>query len=152
MNKTILALVLITALSMSTLLAGDITGYAFNAIGADKRGETVFQVGGGAESELAGGFGVTGELGYLSFFGGTGVGVFSPGVIYNFSPEKEIAPFATAGYSLIFRSDTTNAYYFGGGIDKWVGDSVGVRLEGRSQVIPSAKQNLLEARFSVLFR
>jgi hypothetical protein len=111
-------------------------------------------MGGGGEGLVAGGFGVGAELGYLAFMeaAGQGIGVMSPGVIYNFSRGKRTQPFVAGGYSLFFRSGTAHALYFGGGVNHWIGDRWGIRIEGRNQLWPSCRENLLEGRFAIVFR
>ena len=66
-------------------------------------------IGGGAEGLIKGGFGVQGDLSYLFYpqegFR-AGFGLFSPGVFYQFHPNRKTIPFVTGGYSLAFRSET----------------------------------------------
>jgi hypothetical protein len=78
--------------------------------------------------------------------------MLSPGVVYNFSRGKKTMPFVTAGYTLFFRSGAAHGFYFGGGVNRWIGENVGIRIEGRNQTMPSCKENLLEARFAILIR
>ena len=128
--------------------------YLFSGVGSCNHGVPYFHAGGGAEGLVAGGFGVGAELGYLAFFEGPGLGVglLSPGVVYSFSQAKKTMPFVTGGYTLFFRSGIAHGFYFGGGVNRWMGDRWGIRIEGRNQLMPTCRENLLEARFSILLR
>jgi hypothetical protein len=94
----------------------------------------------GGEGLVYKGLGVGGEIGYL---GATrhlneGFGVFSPNVSYHFlnaTKSGKLAPFVTGGYSLLFRSGVGHAVNFGGGVNYWFKDRVGVRLEFRDHVV-----------------
>lgn len=106
----------------------------------------------GGEGLVAEGFGLGVELGYLSDFNGEGIGVLSPGVLYAFNRKKDTVPFITGGYSLFFRSATASGVFFGGGVNKWIGERWGVRIEGRDQVYVAENVHFLEARFAFIFR
>ena len=131
-------------------------GYGFAAVGAaywpGYGGEGMVHFGGGGEGLLAGGLGAAFELGYLSSFDGHGIGVLSPGVIYAFNREKKTVPFVTGGYTLFFRSGTAHGVFFGGGVNKWIGDRWGIRIEGRDQVYVEGNTHFLEARVAFIFR
>ncbi len=103
---------------------------------------------------LAGGLGLGAELGYMAPMSdlGEGIGIFSPGVIVKFSRDKKTVPFVTGGYTLFFRSGTEHGFFFGGGATRWIGDSWGLRFEGRDQVMPQCSTHLIEARIAVAFR
>ncbi len=97
------------------------------------------QVGGGAEGLVYKGLGVGAELGYLTPWRafGDGIGVFSPDVSFHFLPrrrEGKVVPFVNGGYTLLFRSGHANGLNFGGGVNYWFRDHVGLRLEFRDQV------------------
>jgi len=97
------------------------------------------QVGGGGEGRIYKGLGAGAELGYLfpRQAAGDGLGILSTNGFYRFtnssSPQK-VTPFVTAGYSLGFRDGTINMANFGGGVDYWVRDRMGLRLEVRDHV------------------
>jgi len=157
----VLAVIILPSTSLLTpaVLAQEIEDtrawtYLFGGVGSCNHGVPYFQGGAGGEGLLAGGFGLGAELGYLAFFEGPslGVGLLSPGVVYNFSPGKKTMPFVTGGYTLFFRSGATHGLYFGGGVNRWMGDRWGIRIEGRNQLMPACRENLLEARFAILFR
>jgi hypothetical protein len=127
----------------------------FGAITGDGSSQGVVHVGGGGEALLAGGGGITGEIGYLSnyrdFSGG--IGVFSVGGIYAFSRDRKTVPFVSGGYTLFFRSGTENGFFFGGGFNRWIGEGWGIRIEGRDQVFASDTGiHVLEARFAIILK
>lgn len=115
-------------------------GYVFFAPGATSPGGTgTAHIGGGGEGLVYKGLGVGAELGYLapwqSF--GNGLGVLSLDGSYHFLPhrgEGKVVPFVTSGYTLFFRSGTANGVNFGGGVNYWFRDHLGLRLEFRDNV------------------
>ena len=125
------------------------------AITSSGDSQAVLHIGGGGEGLLAGGFGLTGELGYLSNFQdfSGGIGVFSAGGMYAFNRERKTVPFVNGGYTLFFRSGTENGFFFGGGVNHWMGEQWGIRIEGRDQVWASDTGiHTLEVRFALLLK
>ena len=51
---------------------------------------------------------------------------------------KPVPPIITGGYTLGFRGGSENLYNFGGGIDYWPKQHVGLRFDVRDHVLPSA--------------
>ena len=60
-------------------------GFFFGGIGSCQHGYGFLRTGGGGQARLAGGLGITAEMGYLAYLKapGRGVGLFSPGVVYS---------------------------------------------------------------------
>jgi hypothetical protein len=157
-------LVIIMATSVltgSTVLGQDETrvwGQFFGGVGAITDGEDVQGVmhfGGGGEGLLAGGFGVTAELGYLANIEGFsgGIGVFSAGGMYAFNRDRKTVPFVNGGYTLFFREGSENGFFFGGGVNHWIGESWGIRIEGRDQVMAGCTDvHTIEARVAIVLR
>lgn len=153
--------VLFVVIVSSQVLAQDETrgwGQVFGGFGAITGGgdtQGVMHFGGGGEALVAGGLGVTGELGYLSnvqSFAG-GIGVFSAGGMYAFNRDRKTVPFVNGGYTLFFRSGTENGFFFGGGFNHWIGDGWGLRIEGRDQVfVRDTGVHTIEARLALIFR
>lgn len=115
-------------------------GYAYFAPGVSSPGGTgTFQVGAGGEGLVYKGLGVGGELGYVGPWNTArdGLGVASANGSYHFSRDKKLVPFVTGGYTLFFRSGHANLFNFGGGVDYWFRERLGLRLEVRDQVWPS---------------
>jgi hypothetical protein len=144
MHKLILAILLMA--SMPFVIAAQTgkeyrgQGYGFVAPGSTSDGGSTLHFGVGGEGLVYKGLGVGGEIGYL---GATrslneGFGVLSPDVSYHFlsaSKSGKLVPFVTGGYSLLFRSGVGHAVNFGGGVNYWFKDRVGLRLEFRDHVV-----------------
>jgi hypothetical protein len=154
-------LLVLTLIASSQVLAqNEARSWAqfFGGVGALTGGgdsQSVLHIGAGGEGLLAGGFGVTGEIGYLSNFQdfSGGIGVFSAGGMYAFNRDRKTVPFVNGGYTLFFRSGTANGFFFGGGVNHWMGEKWGIRIEGRDQVWASDTSiHTLEVRFALLLR
>jgi len=116
--------------------------------------EGLIHFGGGMDAALAGGFGISIEGGYLTWGGmSEGVGLFSPGVMYAFNRDRKTIPFITGGYSLFFRSGSASGLFFGGGVNHFIGENWGIRVEGRDQLFfeSGCTFHNLEARIGVVF-
>ena len=115
-------------------------GYAFFSPGVTSPGTVTWgHLGGGGEGYFSRYLGVGAEVGYLapmqSF--SSGIGTLSPNVVARFRAKDErnkVEPFATGGYTLFFRSGHANGFNFGGGVNYWLKDHVGLRLEVRDNV------------------
>lgn len=103
---------------------------------------------------FASGVGFNAGLGYLAPMEdlGEGIGAFSPGASFTFRRTEGTQPFFTGGYTLFFRSGTAHGLYFGGGINHWFSRRLGIRLEGRDQVVVEHNDHFLEFRVGFLFR
>jgi hypothetical protein len=115
-------------------------------------------IGGGGEALVCKGLGLGGEVGYLAPWRsmGDGIGTFSPDVSYHFRPrdgERKLVPFITGGYTLFFRSGTANGFNFGGGVNYWFREHLGLRLEFRDNVSTTyATEHSLGFRVGLAFR
>ncbi|MFL6276816.1 MAG: outer membrane beta-barrel protein [Blastocatellia bacterium] len=132
-------------------------GYAFAGVGGTTGTDSgaLFTVGGGGERLLYRGFGIGGEIGYLSLSrrGSEGVGVGSVDLAYHFNHSGKVAPFVTGGASAAFRSDVAaGGGNFGGGVQYWPKDHVGLRFEVRDHVFSSDAPHLFTFRVGVTFR
>ena len=133
-------------------------GYAFvtpGVVTGDGASATL-TLGAGAEGLIKGGLGASADLGYLFFprdgFG-SGVGMFSPGVLYQFHTRRKTVPFVTGGYTLAFRSGAYSLFHFGGGVNHWFSNRWGIRVEGRDHIDPHYPEyNFLQFRVGFLFR
>ncbi len=117
------------------------TAYAFGGIGGTLDGEPFFHLGGGGEYEIAGGFAGGIELGYAAPFDGTdrGVGVLSINARQRFRDrQRAIVPFASGGYTLLFRNGTESGGNLGGGIDWHAWGRGGIRFEFRAHLVEGA--------------
>jgi hypothetical protein len=113
-------------------------------------------LGAGAEGLIKGGFGAGADVSYLFYPKGgfsEGIGLFSPGVFYQFNPSRKTVPFVTGGYSLAFRDGTFNLIHYGGGFNHWFNNHWGMRFEVRNHTqTSSAQYHLLQFRVAFLLR
>jgi hypothetical protein len=134
-------------------------GYAFFGPGAiveDGYSVAVAHFGGGGEGFLYKGLGLGAEAGYLTPWRdfGNGIGLVSFNGSYHFNRDRKLSPFVSGGYTLGFRSDTANLFNFGGGVNYWFRDRVGLRLEFRDHVYSEQSLNIhyLGGRIGFSFR
>jgi len=133
-------------------------GYWFVAPGgATNGGHTRFALHMGGGGEVALGRGVAlgleaGAWGLPNDFVDSVIGIASLNGTYHFLPSRDDKwdPFATAGYSLAFRSGTRNMVNYGGGFNYWFQPSVAVRVEFRDHY--SDRLHLWGFRFGLSFR
>ena len=115
-------------------------GYAFAAPLVSNYGDSGWQTGFGGEGLVYKGLGVGGEVSYLKLGGYTyGLGAVSPNASYHFrglTKDGKLVPFVTGGYSLYFRNGVAHGLNFGGGVNYWFKERVGLRVEVRDQVLP----------------
>jgi hypothetical protein len=140
--------------------AQDTREYLFFAPGAVTGSDTVHAYGAGAGGELLLGshFGVGPEL--AAFVPGEGkvsngvVGIFSTNGYFHIGRDKRFDPFATVGYSLVFRDFTTNGGNFGVGMNYWFHQNLGLLVEGRDHVAPvrGTTTHYWEIRIGLTFR
>lgn len=96
-----------------------------------------YEVGGSVERLLAMGIGAGAELEGVVHAAGqakNSVGIFSLNPYYHFLKERALDPYATFGYSLLFRDYTANLYNYGGGVNYWFKPNMGVKVEVRDHV------------------
>ena len=137
------------------------TGYGYlivtpGAVIGDGGASGTLTLGGGGEGLIKGGLGISADLGYmfpLQGGFGSGIGLFSPGVVYQFRTARRTVPFVTGGYSLAFRNGVYNMIHFGGGFNHWFSNRWGIRVEGRDHIDPREPEyNLLQFRVGLLLR
>jgi hypothetical protein len=114
-------------------------GYVFFAPGGivgDGNSISTFHVGGGGEGLLYKGFGIGGEIGYLTpwQYVGSGIGIASADGSYHFNRTSKVSPFITGGYSVAFREGHINLINFGGGVNYWFRKRMGLRVEFRDHM------------------
>ncbi len=160
MKRLTTLLILIPILTFGTALAqpqqGRGAGYGYAAFGAATDGgnnEAFWAFGGGGEYVASSGLGFRLDLGVLrdSGFEG-GLGIFSPGLMFEFKPERKTAPFVAGGYTLFFSSETDHGFHFGGGVRHWFSDGFGIRFEVRDDVLAEHAIHFVLGRVSFLFR
>ncbi|HYP28159.1 MAG TPA: hypothetical protein VE262_15700 [Blastocatellia bacterium] len=158
MRNTIFSILLSAAISGSAFAQDNGTrrgwGYVFAGPGVSTRSDSgaTFNVGGGGEALVAGGFGAGGEVSYLTRFNrfSDGIGLASANVSYHFKgndSSRKVVPFVTGGASLGFRGgENAGGGNFGGGAQYWFSERVGARFEVRTHVFSS------DSPFNVGFR
>lgn len=107
---------------------GGVTSYG-NTSGA-------MYMGGGGEVISRIGLGGGGEIGYTTPWRSftSGIGIASVNAAYHFRQRQRVVPFVTGGYTLFFRSGYANGYNFGGGVNWWFANHVGLKVELRDHV------------------
>lgn len=136
----LLLVLLVSAQAQNNTKEYKVQGYAFAAPVVTNGGGTGAQVGAGAEGLIYKGVGAGAELSYLSTVTGfrSGVGVFSPNASYHFlnaTKSGKLVPFVTGGYTLFFRNGVAHGFNYGGGVNYWFKERVGLRFEVRDQVL-----------------
>jgi hypothetical protein len=161
MRKFIVGVVLLMAVHGVVLAQGTTDrkgwGYAFGGVGgASGSGSTAFfSAGGGGERLVHKGLGLGADIEYLAPFRdpGNGLGIISPDISYHFSRGSKLVPFVTGGYSLAFRSGATaSGGNFGGGVQYWMKDHIGLRFEVRDHVFSSDSPHQFQFRVGLSFR
>jgi hypothetical protein len=115
-------------------------------------------VGGGGEHVFGPGIGIGAELGAVGPWRNyrSAIGMFSVNGSYHFLRDRrKIDPFAGGGYTLGFRSGSINLGNFGGGLNYWFGDRIGLRVEFRDHVYASGRSpdvHYWGFRFGITFR
>lgn len=132
-------------------------GYGFAGVGGGTEFNTGarFTAGGGGEVLLYRGLGLGGEIGYLSAPErvSDGIGIGSVNLSYHFTRTGKVAPFVTGGASAGFAGGSAaGGGNFGGGIQYWPKDRVGLRFEFRDHVFSSDSPHLYAFRVGVTFR
>jgi hypothetical protein len=112
----------------------------------------------GGEGLIYKGLGAGGEIGYLTPARGigNGFGIVSGNGSYHFtnvSESRKFVPFATGGYSFLFRSGTAHGFNAGGGVNYWFRERIGLRVEFRDNVFYSGRPiHFLGVRVGLSFR
>ncbi len=140
-------------------------GYAYFAPGfrgvVRQTGMAMAHLGGGGEGFFTKNLGLGADVGYLAPFEAfsDGIGTFSPNFVARFrakNDENKLEPFVTGGYTLFFRQGTDNGVNFGGGVNWWFKERVGLRFELRDnmmiQSLEDPKIHFVGIRIGLTFR
>ena len=161
MGRNAVLSVVLLGVFAGALKAQHSNGYVFFAPGGVTCcGQTfmTLQFGAGGEVILAKGIGLGAEVcavGMRQYFSDSVLGVFSPNGYYHFVHGKDLKfdPFVTGGYTLMFRSGHANLFNFGGGLNYWFSNRLGVRLEVRDQVhVDGSSVHYWGGRIGLAFR
>lgn len=114
-------------------------GYLFFAPGVTGDGAGTVRFGGGGEGFVYKGLGVGAEIGYLAPWSSfnDGVAAGSANLSYHLLPktdDKKIEPFVTTGYSIFARAGVSHGFNVGGGVNLWLSERGGLRLEIRDDI------------------
>ncbi len=131
-------------------------GYVFFAPGGivrDWSKVATAHFGGGGEYLFYQGLGIGAELGYLTPWKdfSSGIGMLSANGSYHFARNQRLSPFLTGGFSVGFRYGIDGLYNFGGGVNYWFRDRLGLRLEFRDHV-DAYTNHYLSGRIGLSFR
>jgi hypothetical protein len=133
-------------------------GYGFAAPVSFHREGAGLQLGAGGEGLVYRGLGIGAEISIVTTPRAfrEGIGLLSPNVSYHFrgvSKGDKWVPFVTGGYTLFFRSGVANGINFGGGVNYWLKERLGLRFEVRDQVLPDdGAAHLVSFRAGISFR
>lgn len=165
MRRLILGILVLTLVPSLALAQGkenhNFQGYVFAAPGGVSfAGNTAatFHAGIGGEGLVYKGLGLGGEIGYLfpTRQPGEGIGIASVNGSYHFTNEdrsRKVVPFVTAGYSRAFGQGGANLINYGGGVNWWMRERLGLRLEVRDHVTTDTPRgHFWQVRVALAFR
>jgi len=119
----------------------------------------IFHAGGGGEARVGDVFGLGADLGFAAPWEGfsASVGTLSVNGSYYIkgtSRSRRTQPFASGGYTLLFRDGTINGVNLGAGVDRWMTDRVGLRFEFRDHIMMQDGESfhLWGPRISIVWR
>jgi hypothetical protein len=124
----------ITALAQDRAVG--VQPYTFVAPGSVSGGGTIAHVGGGVDVVHRSGVGGGTELGYVGPFPDGfdyGIGLLSFSGSYRWLGAP-VVPFVNAGLTTVVIRGSGNAWHAGGGIEYWLRDGFGLRLELRDHM------------------
>jgi hypothetical protein len=110
-------------------------------------------LGGGGQVVWPSGVGLAADVGYLTAAQEfrAGVGIFSPGLIYEFRGAKRYIPYVRAGYTVLFRGETASLVHMAAGVRRWHSPRWGVTLEFRDHFFAKSPDlHLFEFRVGVV--
>jgi hypothetical protein len=126
-----------------------IWGYGYFTVGGISNGGTSSLIGGGggAEGLVHKGVGLGADFGVFAHNGFGGIGLFSVNGTYHFinsQSSPKAVPFVTGGYSVIGLSEPgSNGGNAGAGVNYWLRERLGLRLEFRAHFFPNAFNDAL---------
>lgn len=139
-------------------------GYVYFAPGAtifEGESEGTLHIGAGGEGFFTRHLGAGVDAGYVAPYQSfkDGIGTFSPNFVVRFRAKDSKAkaePFVTGGYTRFFGDGSGNGFNFGGGLNYWFKERIGLRFEVRDNVyvIPSgdALSHFVGFRIGLSFR
>ena len=128
--------------------------YTFIAPGAVSGGGTTLHVGGGLDVIHRSGLGVGTELGWAGPFPDGfdyGIGLLSVTGSYRWLLGDSVVPFVNAGASSAVLRGSGRASHVGGGLEYWVHEGFGLRLELRDHIPSNEDAHLWGARIGFVW-
>lgn len=127
--------------------------------GVSRAGHTAYQLGlnGGGEIAIRQGFSAGLEAGFTGdprgHYADNMLGMASVNGYYHpiRSREARIDPFVTMGYTVLFRSDTRNAFNYGAGLNWWLKRNAALRVEFRDHTFGGPRVHFWGIRAGVSF-
>ncbi len=159
--KRVSVVCLLLSFWTGALLAQSSNGYIFfgpGALAVSGEKAAMLYYGGGGEGILHKIVGVGGELGGVTsthYRESVGLADANGYVHFTSNRRARFDPFVTGGYTLMFNSrERANLFNVGGGVNCWLGKSLGLRLEFRDHVQPGngSAAHLLGFRVGLAFR
>ncbi len=96
---------------------------------------TPLRVGGMVEQVWSNGLGYGIDASYLTTFEedlGNGIAMIAPAILYEFHTEGPVKPYVRGGPSfLVAQGGAAFLVHYGGGINYWIKESFGLKVEGR---------------------
>lgn len=123
--------------------------YVFIAPGAVNAGGTTLHTGGGLDVVHRSGIGGGAEFGYVGPFPDGfdyGIGLLSYSASYRWLSDDRVVPFVNGGMSTVTIRGRGNAWHAGGGLEYWLREGFGLRLELRDHIPPDGGGHLWGAR------
>ena len=158
-SRIVLLGTLLLMLTATAWAQGNSHGYLLAGPGGSSpSGGGTLQVVGGGDGVFNNGASVGAEVGYLLPFrdASSGLGLFSVNGGYHFVKSKSKAvPFLTGGYTGFFRGGYANGVNFGGGVNYWFKERMGLRVEFRDNLLTedsSYRVHFLNVRVGLAFR
>jgi hypothetical protein len=160
-HRFVLLVALLLFVTVATQAQSNSHGYLLAAPGGTSSNGTgggTLHIAGGADGVFTNGASVGAEVGYLLPFRDTssGLGLFSVNGGYHFLKSgSKTVPFITGGYTGFFRSGYANGVNFGGGVNYWFKERMGLRVEFRDNVAlfdSSYNVHFLNVRVGLAFR
>lgn len=132
-------------------------GYVFGAPGVvSPGGLALLHFGAGASGLVYKGLGIGAEIGYMAPAREMreGFGILSANGSYSFTNirTEKLVPFVTGGYSGAFRNGWFNLANFGGGVDYWFRERMGLKVEFRDHYWAQENAHALSFRVGLTFR
>ncbi len=128
------------AMAQETVEAVSAVGTVFGSLGGMSDGSSgLLHFGAGEEVIWPNGLGLGADLGYIGATTGFGDGfmMLAGGPIYKFRTRSSFKPFVRGGLTVAFNGDgALSLMHVGGGVDKWINERWGLRLEVRDHLHP----------------